>query len=121
MTMAVPLTIGFFIFARPLVLLLYGEQYEASVVSLRILSWAIIPMFAGTTFGHVVLSQDHLVKVVPWVNGIGLITVLTLALTLIPRFGDQGAALSALITHCVTATGYFLATRRFLFQSLSKK
>jgi len=121
LTMAVPLTIVFFVFARPLILLLYGEQYEASIVNLRILSWTIIPMFAGIAFSHVVLSQDHLVKVVPWINGIGFVTVVTAGLTLIPRFGDKGAAYSVLITYCVIAIGYFLATRRFLFQRLKEK
>jgi O-antigen/teichoic acid export membrane protein len=121
LAMAVPLTIVFFVFARPIVLLLYGEQYEASIMNLRILCWTIIPMFTGIAFGHVVLSQDHLVKVVPWVNGIGLATVLTSGLILIPRLGGEGAAYSALITFSVIAVGYFLATRKFLFQRLNEK
>jgi O-antigen/teichoic acid export membrane protein len=116
MSMAVPLTIAFFQFARPLVLLLYGDQYEASIVNLRILSWAIVPMFAGMAFGHVVLSQDHLVRKVPWVTGAGLVAVLVTCLLLVPRFGGQGAAYSVLTAYFVVATGYFLAAKKFLFQ-----
>jgi O-antigen/teichoic acid export membrane protein len=121
MVMAVPLSIGFHIFARPLILLLYGEQYEASIDNLRILSWAILPIFAGMAFGHVLLSQDHLVKKVPWVTGIGLTVVLVACLTLIPGLGDKGAAYSVLIAHIVVAGGYFLAARKFLFYRPDKQ
>jgi len=121
MVIAVPLTIGFYVFARPLILMLYGEQYEDSIVNLRILSWAIAPMFAGLTFSHVVLSQNHLVEKVPWVAGTGLIVAAAGCTILIPRFGDVGAAYTALIAHTVVAAGYFLAARKFLFQRMSKK
>lgn len=116
MTMAVPMTIGFFLLARPVILLLYGNQYEASVVTLKILAWAIVPMFVETTFAHLVMSQDHLVRKVPWVTGIGLIAVLAACLLLVPRFGGEGAAYSILITYIVLAVGYFLAAREFLLK-----
>jgi O-antigen/teichoic acid export membrane protein len=120
MLMAIPSAIGFYVFAGPLVLLLYGQQYEDSIVILRILSWTIIPMFVGIAFGHVVLSQDHLVKKVPWVTGVGLAVVLVACLVLIPRYGDVGAAYSVLITSIVISLGYFLAAGRFLFSRLAR-
>jgi len=121
MALAVPLTVGFYLLARPLILLLFGEQYEASVANLQILSWAIPPMFAGMVFGHVVLSQDHLVKKVPWVTGTAFVVILLSCLILIPRYGDEGAAYSVLITHLFISTGYFLAARKFLFQGFDRK
>jgi O-antigen/teichoic acid export membrane protein len=116
LAMAIPLAIAFHLFARPLVLMLYGEEYEASIDILRILTWAIIPMFAGIAFAHVVLSQDHLVKKVPWVTGTGFAVVLVTCLILIPRFGEIGAAYSVLITFTVIGVGFFIASRKFLFK-----
>jgi O-antigen/teichoic acid export membrane protein len=117
--MAVPLSIGFFTFARPLILLLYGEEYSPSVVNLRILTWSTIPMFVAMAFAHVVLSQDHLVRRVPWVTGVTLAVGLTANLFLIPRLGDEGAAYAVLATQAVVAIGYLLAARGFLFDRLT--
>jgi O-antigen/teichoic acid export membrane protein len=116
--LALPLSIGFFIFARPLILLLYGGEYTASIVNLRILTWSILPMFVAIAFAHVVLSQDHLVKRVPWVTGVTLAVGIFANLILIPRLGDQGAAYSVLVTQVVAAIGYAFAAKGFLFKRL---
>ena len=121
LAMAVPLSIAFFTFARPLILLLYGEEYTASIVNLRILTWSILPMFVAMAFGQVVLSQDHLVNRVPWVTGVALAIGIIANLLLIPRLGDEGAAYSVLTTQVVVAIGYLLAARGFLFNGLSDK
>lgn len=115
MLMALPLSLGFFTFARSIILLLFGPQYLDSVESLQILSWVIIPMFAGMTFEQVILSQDHLVRRVPWVAGAALGIGAVVCILLIPRLGGEGAAYGVLIAQIVRASGSFLAARGFLF------
>ena len=115
MAIALPPTLVFYALAEPLILILFGEEYLDSVRILKILSWTVIPMFAGLTASYVVYSQNHLIKRIPWVAGTGLLTAFVTSLGLIPYYGAEGAAYSVLISEVVAAAGYFLAARSFLF------
>jgi O-antigen/teichoic acid export membrane protein len=115
MAIALPTTLVLYALAEPVILILFGEQYLDSVQILEILSWAIVPMFAGLTVSYVVYSQNHLIKRIPWVAGTGLLTALITSLVLIPYYGAEGAAYSVLISQVVAAAGYFIAARSFLF------
>jgi O-antigen/teichoic acid export membrane protein len=115
MALALPPTVFFYALAEPVTLILFGQDYLDSIAILRILSWSIVPMFAGLSISHVVLSQNHLIKRIPWVTGVGLVVAITTSLVLIPSYGTVGAAYSVLLTQVAAAAGYFLAARTFLF------
>jgi O-antigen/teichoic acid export membrane protein len=114
---ALPLALAFYFFAGPVILLIYGEEYVASIANLRILTWSLIPVFLGMAFSHVILSQHRLVGKLPWVTGAALMVNVVANFILIPRFESLGASYGLLLTELALAVGYVLATRSYLSRS----
>lgn len=114
--LALPLAILFFAFASPLIWFLYSIEYASSISVLRILSWSLIPVFCGMAFSHVILSQHHLVKFLPWATGLALIVNVSASLLWIPRWQAEGVAWAILLSETVLAAGYFAAARGVLLR-----
>jgi O-antigen/teichoic acid export membrane protein len=88
--------------AKPIVLLLGGQEFEAAATPLRIQSLAIAGAFmtgVGTTALIAVQRQRALLVV----NALALATVLALGLALIPLWDANGAALAASVGEVVLA------------------
>lgn len=110
--LSVPLA-GFLFLAAPwLVALIYGEQYQAAVPVVRILAWALVPMFVGMAFSHVLLSRQNLVKHLPWTAAAGLAAQLGLGFLLIPSGGSLGGAWAFLLAETILAAAYAAAAWR---------
>ncbi len=111
---SVPVAFAFFVFAEPLIRLIYGEEYLPSIDNLRILTWSVIPVFVGMAFSHVILSQKALVRFLPVATGVGMLVNIGVNVLLIPRMESAGAAISTLITELVLAVCYAISVRKFL-------
>lgn len=116
-SISVPFAVIFYTYAEPIILLIYGQQYSASVTILKILAWSLIPVFVGMAFSHVLLSQHQLVTRLPLATGLALITNLAANFVLIPALGARGAAYSLLISETLLAVAYAGASVSFLFRS----
>jgi O-antigen/teichoic acid export membrane protein len=114
--LSLPLAILFFAFASPLIFFVYSTEYAFSIPVLKVLSWSLIPVFCGMAFSHVILSQHHLVRLLPWVTGLALIVNLAACLVWIPRWQAEGAAWAVLLSETVLAVGYFAAARSVLLR-----
>lgn len=55
-TFALPLSIIFHLLSRDLVIVLYGQKWEASIPLLQILSFSLLPMLLSTLTGQVLMS-----------------------------------------------------------------
>ncbi len=84
-----------FVFAAPIVGLLYGNEYTASVPALRILSWTLIPYTVNSylTLSFVASNREH---VVGRALGASLLLLLFLNVWWIPLWGLYGSAWAAL-------------------------
>lgn len=112
--LSLPAAVCLYSFGRPVLLVVFGSEYSASIPALRILSWAVIPVFVGMAFSHVFLSRRELVGRLVWVSGTGLGVHVALSLILIPRLGTTGAAWAFLGAETVLAIAYALGASTFL-------
>ncbi len=110
-TVAVPLAVGGTIVARPLITLLYGSQYEHSVVAFQILIWVVAVIFVSINYGNSLMACDR-ERVATIGLGAGAVTNIVLNAFLIPRFGLVGASAATLATE----VGVFIYMVHFLGQ-----
>lgn len=94
---SVPVAIGGYLLAKPLIILISGQPFEASAEVLKILIIATGVIFIGNLFGHLIVvvgAQKRMVKVYL----IGALTNIVLNILLIPKFSYMGAAIATLVT-----------------------
>jgi len=88
--------------ARPVVQILFGAEYEASIPALQILAWILIP-YAVNTFLTLRFVASKNEKPVLQASLASLILLIALNLYWIPRAGLVGAGGSALVAETVQA------------------
>ncbi len=91
--LAVPLGVLGVTLARPIILFLYGANFELSVQVLRVLVWWGAFMYLNSLLGHYFLSVNR-PRTVMVQAALSLVVNLVLNLVLIPRLGALGAAVS---------------------------
>ena len=88
------------IFARPIILVFYGESYLGAVGTLRISVWHYgLSTVALITQAH--LSNEKKGFYIIWLCTVGILADVGLNVLLIPVMGIEGAALSTLITQLI--------------------
>ena len=113
-SIALPISIGVSLLAQRLILFIYKEGFIQSGITLMILSWALIFVFASTIIGYLLnsINKQHLFAMS---SGICVISNLALNFVLIPKFSYVGASVATVITqiinflalhYCATKNGY---------------
>lgn len=97
---AVPVVIGGYFLAKPLVALISGPSFEPAAIALRVLIIATGVIFIGNLFGHLIVAVGAQKKMV-WVYFLGALTNVALNLFLIPAFSYLGASFATLVTECI--------------------
>lgn len=119
--MLVPLGVALVAFARPVIEVLYGDEYLDAVVAARILGGAVVLYGFSYLGGYVLISQGR-EKLLPLIVGGVLVENVTLNLVLIPAYSYDGAAAATTIseaTHAVLMVGFALrATGRVSAQRI---
>ena len=107
---AVPMGLALNLLAAPVIELLFGSGYEASVGVLRLLA-LVLPFLAVTIHaGYVLAASERMLPVAAlYLAGVGLNVVLNQAL--IPRRGAEGAALAMLGSEAALAVGFVVVLR----------
>ncbi len=108
---AVPLALGIFALADPIILTVYTKAFEASIVPLQILILSLPFIFLNFPIGSLLNAANRQRQ--NTIN-IGIITVVNIALNvlLIPRFTFNGAAIASLISSVLLfALGLYQVTR----------
>jgi O-antigen/teichoic acid export membrane protein len=107
--MAVIQGVGFSIFAKPILQILYGEAYLDAVPVLRILVWYISFAFMGSVRNIWILAEGK--QSIVWkLNLFGVVVNVVLNALLIPVLGAKGAATASLVTQMCTnfILGFFV-------------
>lgn len=107
MIAAIPIVIGTQVLADRLMLLIAGPGYEASGDILRLLIFAVLGVFLGALFGHLIVALN---KQKPMIWGYVAVAIITLIgyFLFIPRYGMWGAAWMTLMSECLIALITFL-------------
>lgn len=110
---AVPIVVGVFILANPIISLIGGQGFEMSGNVLKILIFAVGIIFIGNLFGHLVVAIGVQKKIVK-VYLVGAILNISLNLILIPAYSYIGASVSTVITELVVVILSFFVIKKAL-------
>lgn len=94
------ISITLFFLAKPLILILYGNDYAQAVDILRVLSWKGIFCSLGYAASILIITEGRQ-KYFYLSNIVGGILNLSLNFLLIPRLGLIGVAFAAMISFCI--------------------
>jgi len=95
-----PVAAGGFFLARDLILLIYGVNYNNSIVPFQIMSLSLIPTFLYYPILTLLNACDQ--QRVNMLNlAFSILIHIACSLLLIPRFGVEGAAVSAIVSSTV--------------------
>jgi O-antigen/teichoic acid export membrane protein len=100
-------------FARPAVLILLGQSYSGSIITIKILAWAGIPVFLNHAL-NILLLAAHKEKVFVWTASICTVFNISVNLLLIPRFSFVGAATATLLTELLLLAQNCYLVRRLI-------
>ncbi len=89
------------IFARPIIKVIYGEEYLPAVVPLRIVVWYTAFSYLGGAREPWVISENKQ-KYLKYLYLISALVNVGLNFALIPRLGPAGAAIASLVTQIST-------------------
>ncbi len=112
---SLPLLICGVILSGNIVNILFGEQFQNSVVALQILFLGVVFVFQIRLF-QIILNSIDKQKVVMYVGLIGLIVNVFLNLLLIPRYGFTGAAVTTIISELIVFSIYYFYLSRSYFE-----
>lgn len=91
----------FTIFARPIIILLYGKAYLGAIPVLQILVWYRAFSFMGT-IRNIWLMAEEKQKYLPAINLLGVVCNIVLNCVMIPHWHACGAALASFLTQFFT-------------------
>lgn len=112
----VPLLVGGWLLAEPLLVLIGQAEYAPAAPVFRLLLIAVGALFLGSLSGHVVTIINRQRQMV-WTYLAVAVIGLGLYLTLIPRYSLYGAAFGTIVTEALTATvGYVIILRVMRFR-----
>lgn len=97
LAVALPLTVGGIIIARPLLNLIFGAEYNDATFTFQLLLTTVLLVFPGTIIGNAIFAYDKQ-KVFIVSTGIGATTNIVLDLVLIPTYGISGSAVATIIS-----------------------
>ncbi|MDW8068907.1 MAG: flippase [Anaerolineae bacterium] len=110
---AFPIAVGTTALARPLIHLLYTDQFAPSVLPLQILIWVLPLMFLTELLGYVTIVHNQ-EKEVARALLVSTAVNITLNLVLIPRWGLLAASVVTVLTEMILAGQYLWLLRHEL-------
>jgi len=117
---ALPIAVGVFLIGDKLIILLYGEEFENSIIVLRILIWVVIFSFVGYVNSALLLASGRQVF---FTVAYGVTVVLNIILNyfLIKKLDYIGACIATLIVTALEFLFYSIVCHNFLKVSFSWK
>jgi len=107
--------------AGPLILLLFGKNYSPSVPVLRVLVWAVIPMFLNYGINTFLLARSR-ERVFVWTGLICTLVNVGANVVLIPRYSYYAAAAVTILTESVLlGLNLFIIRKTFGFFALPER
>jgi len=119
-----PASIGLYFLAPNIILLMFGEKYIESSISLQILSFAIIFAIYGGVVSSVFNTTKNLEKISLQATIIAALSNIGLNYLLIPRFQEYGAAFTTVLAEGITFIYCFIRAegiREYLDLAVIKK
>ena len=111
-TVSLPVTFYFILFARESILLLAGDGFTGSIRPMQIIMPSVILIGISNIIGMQMLIPSDREKAVTAAAGAGAVTDLILNLILIPRYASSGAAAATLTAEVIVLCCLIAASRK---------
>lgn len=95
--LALPAAAGAFVLAKPVVLLIFAQDFARSVVVFSVLIFAVIPIYINNVYYRALFAAEQQLKSV-FILVINIVVMVGAGWLLIPRWGATGAAAALLIS-----------------------
>jgi O-antigen/teichoic acid export membrane protein len=120
-SISIPLALLIGLNAHDIVIILFGENYERSVLPLQITSAMIVIVSMSSIFGFQVLNALSKDKSILISAVFGMLVSLVLSFWLIPLYNENGEAITILITELTVSISFiYFSYKYFPIQGLSK-
>lgn len=96
-----PIAVGIAVLAEPIITTLYGAEFGASIVLLRVLAVAIVLMYANGVFVQLLIATERQ-KRLAITAGVASAVNIVLNLLLIPVIGVLASAITTVVTEALT-------------------
>lgn len=117
-SLSIPICVGTSLLSQKIILLIYGPQYNNSILALQILIWALIFTYPVYILSAVAISLHKEKETLYVLTGNAILNI-GLNFLLIPKFGLYGAAISTVITEIFYFIGYYyIVSRHFIFVNI---
>lgn len=113
-----PIGVGTVLFAKKIIIFIYGEQFISSVIVLQILIWSTILIFARNPLERL-LESSNKQKTVSKALFLGLLFNVVFNIFLIPEYGYVGASIVTVLTDGLVLLILIFSTKK-LGLSISK-
>jgi len=110
--LTVPITVLVFFSAPLIIKIFFGSEYGRSIIALRCLIWALIPLAVSNTYNCLVLIPAGSFNLFLVSVGAGALTNAALNLILIPKYSFVGAAVATIIAQGVAGIFAFYFSQR---------
>jgi len=110
LSLIIAITITFL--AKPIMTVLFGNNYLESVAILKIYIWSSVGLFLTVAVNQYLISENS-VKTIFWFNFLSMIINIGLNIWLIPLIGLLGAAWATLISYFVIPVSIFVREKFF--------
>ena len=101
-----PISIGVFFYARPIIDLIYSNQYSLASIPMQILIWTVAFLFVNGA-ASILLNAVDMERIVTKIYIVAAIFNIVLNLILIPQFSYNGAAIATVLSE-ILITGLTL-------------
>lgn len=109
-----PSIIGLLVLSRPIIIMLYGEDFIPAASTLRIASFSILAMGFSYLFGTQVLITFNQEKSLLISSIMGTITNFCLNMALIPVYSEKGAIIASVICEYMVMFFTMIYSRKFI-------
>jgi len=118
--LGLPLAMGITLLADKIILLIYGPEFQNSIIALQILSWDVLLVFMYGCISFLLVSIDRQHQMAILAGCTALINV-ALNIILIPTYSYIGSAFATIAAECFLLVAYlYLSGRYFHFLPLHK-
>lgn len=119
--LCVPATIGIYCIADKFVVLLYGQAFSLSAVTMKILAVLILVLSIGNLFGTQVLITVGQEKKLLYSTIVGAILNVVLNALLIPVLAQNGAAIASVICEIIVLLYQYYQAKKYVIFNNGKK
>jgi len=112
------ISLPIFIFAKPIINLLFGFAYHPAIIVLQIYVWAGIGLSIANVINQYLIIENY-TKILFFSSCIGMIINVILNFIFIPIYGINGAAFSTLISYFTIPLSIILLLRGNLWKNVS--